>query len=205
MWTVLLSCNSQFVAAATKQLLLAANSCRWYPAVAAVSQQLLLTANSCCWQPTVAAGSQQLLLAANSCCWLATVATVSQHLLLAVSSCCGQPIVAAGTQQLLLTGNSCCQQPMVAVIRWLKQQWWWNVIIDFLQRREEALFQEVRNLMLELMDWRRQILAKALPVVGIIVHAQGVDWQSHRPVATFGHITALFNVSGHHSHYISII
>lgn len=31
-------------------------------------------------------------------------------------------------------------------------------------RREEALFQEVRNLMLELMDWRRQILAKALPV-----------------------------------------
>lgn len=31
-------------------------------------------------------------------------------------------------------------------------------------RREEALFHDVRNLMLELMDWRRQILARALPV-----------------------------------------
>ncbi|XP_073238831.1 dedicator of cytokinesis protein 1-like [Porites lutea] len=31
-------------------------------------------------------------------------------------------------------------------------------------RREEALFHDVKKLMLELMDWRRQILAKALPV-----------------------------------------
>jgi len=38
-------------------------------------------------------------------------------------------------------------------------------ILTFLQRREEVLFHDVKNLMLELMDWRRQILAKALPVV----------------------------------------
>lgn len=31
-------------------------------------------------------------------------------------------------------------------------------------RREETLFHDVKKLMLELMDWRRQILAKALPV-----------------------------------------
>ena len=142
--------------------------------------------------------SSTLLQFSVCCCSYQTVAPSSQHLPLVPGRCCWQPTVPADSQRLLLTGSSCCWQPMVAVIRWLKQQWWWKVIIDFLQRRDEALFQEVRNLMLELMDWRRQILAKALPVVSITVHAQGVDWQSHRPVATFGHRTALFNVSGHH-------
>ena len=34
-----------------------------------------------------------------------------------------------------------------------------------MQKREDSLFHNVKDLMLELMDWRRQILAKALPGV----------------------------------------
>lgn len=61
-------------------LLLAANN------IAAATKQLPLAANSCCWQLTVAACSQQLLLAANSWCWQLAVSAFSQQLLLAASS-----------------------------------------------------------------------------------------------------------------------
>lgn len=53
-----------------------------------------------------------------------------------------------------------------------------------IQRKEDNLFSMVRKLMLDLMDWRRQVLSQALPVVWttyciVIPH---VVWQLHTAI-----------------------
>lgn len=59
-----------------------------------------------------------------------------------------------------------------------------------MQRKEDRLFHEVRNLMLELMDWRKQILAKALPKVCNML--QGSECLQYSSIA----IKMLFHLPG---------